>query len=85
MIDNNSLIPSNGVVISIHLGNPFYNELHESVRIGDTVTIAVDNIKPYSAGKNTYDAFNPISIEDNPLAWDEEKVSHMIVFEVRIR
>ena len=73
LIDNNSLIPSNGVVISIHLGNPFYNELHESVRIGDTVTIAVDNIKPYSAGKNTYDAFNPISIEDNPLAWDEEK------------
>jgi hypothetical protein len=43
------------------------------VKVGDTVTIAVDNIKPYSAGKITYDALNPMSLEDNPFAWDEEK------------
>lgn len=73
LVDNNSPIPPNGVVISIHSGNPFYNVLRESVKQGDTVTIAVDNINPYSAGKILYDAYNPMSLEDNPLAWDEEK------------
>ncbi len=72
IVDNNSPIPSNGVVISIHSGNPFYNELHESVKHGDKVTVVTDNMKLYSAGKNTYDAFNPMSIEDNPLAWDKK-------------
>jgi len=73
LLNNDSPIPSNGVVISIHSGNPFYNVLRETVKLGDTVTIALDNINPYSAGKITYDAYNPLSIEDNPLAWDEEK------------
>lgn len=72
IVDNNSPIPSNGVVISIHSGNPFYNKLHESVKLGDKVTVVTDNMKLYSAGKNTYDAFNPMSIEDNPLAWDDK-------------
>lgn len=73
LVNNNSSIPPDGKVISIHSGNPFYTVLRESVNLGDTVTIAVDNIKPYSAAKITYDAYNPMSIEDNPLAWDEEK------------
>lgn len=72
-IENNSTIPPKGVVISIHSGSPFYDKLHESVKIGDTVKISVDNIKPYSAGKITYDALNPMSLEDNPRAWDEKK------------
>ncbi len=72
IVDNNSPIPSNGVVISIHSGNPFYNKLHENVKLGDKVTVVTDNMKLYSAGKNTYDAFNPMSIEDNLLAWDDK-------------
>ena len=72
VVDNNSPIPSNGVVISIHSGNSFYNQLHENVKLGDKVTVVTDNMKLYSAGKNTYDAFNPMSIEDNPLAWDKK-------------
>ncbi|HHY41959.1 MAG TPA: family 10 glycosylhydrolase [Thermoanaerobacterales bacterium] len=73
LLNNDSPIPPNGVVISIHSGNPFYSMLRETVNLGDTVTIALDNINPYSAGKITYDAYNPMSIEDNPLAWDEGK------------
>ncbi|NLZ52634.1 MAG: family 10 glycosylhydrolase [Thermoanaerobacteraceae bacterium] len=73
LLNNNSPIPPNGVVISIHSGNPFYSVLRESVKLGDTVTVAVYNINPYSAGKVTFDAYNPMSIEDNPLAWDAEK------------
>lgn len=72
IVDNNSPIPPNGVVISIHSGNPFYNKLHENIKLGDKVTVVTDNMKLYSAGKNTYDAFNPMSIEDNPLAWDDK-------------
>ncbi len=72
-VDNDSRIPSNGVVISIHSGNPFYNKLREIVKVGDSVKISVDNIKPYSAGKITYDALNPMSLEDNPFAWNENK------------
>lgn len=73
LIENNSPIPPEGVVISIHSGSPFYDKLHKSVKIGDTVKISVDNIKPYSAGKIKYDALNPMSLEDNPQAWDEKK------------
>lgn len=72
-LDNNSSIPSNGVVISIHSESPYYSQLHEKVKVGDNVTIALDNIKPYSAGKALFDAYNPVSIEDNPAAWDEEE------------
>lgn len=72
-VENNSPIPEGGVVISIHSASPFYAELRESVKIGDTVTVSVDNIKPYSAGKTRFDVINPRSLEDNPLAWDEEE------------
>jgi len=72
-LDNNSPIPSDGVVISIHRGSTYYNQLHEKAKVGDNVTIVVDNIKPYSAGKAFYDAYDPMSIEDNPVAWDEEE------------
>lgn len=72
-VENNSPIPPNGVVISIHSGSPFYDELHESVNMGDAIKTAVDNIKPYNAGKITYDALNPRFFEDNPLAWNERE------------
>jgi len=72
-IDNNSPIPKDGVIISVHSGGPFYTKLRESVKLGDRVSLSLDNIKPYSAGKARFDVINPRSLEDNPLAWDEEE------------
>ncbi|MDI3480844.1 MAG: hypothetical protein PWQ97_499 [Tepidanaerobacteraceae bacterium] len=72
-INNDSPIPSDGAVISVHRGSPYYDLLHERAKIGDEVEIFADNIKLYSAGRIAYDAYNPVSLEDNPAAWDEDK------------
>lgn len=69
-LDNSSAIPENGMVVSVHSGNPYYKQLHEKVKIGDSIEVYSDNVKPYSAGKAAFNAYNPRSIEDNPSAWD---------------
>ncbi len=72
LVDNNSPIPSNGIVISIHSGSPYYRQLHENVKLGDKVLVASDN-KLYNASKISYGAYNPRIISDNPAAWDKAK------------
>ena len=44
LVNNNSSIPPDGKVISIH--SISFTVLRESVNLGDTVTIAVDNKNP---------------------------------------
>jgi len=69
---NNSQIPPDGVVISIHVGSPFYKLVHEKAKQGDNVEVYAD-AKLYNASKIKYAAYNPRTIADNPAAWDFEK------------
>lgn len=71
--DNNSAIPEDGVVISIHSGSPYYKQIHDKAKPGDSIAVSADNNRLYSADKVRYDAYNPMSLEDNPAAWDEKK------------
>ncbi|HYF83203.1 MAG TPA: family 10 glycosylhydrolase [Clostridia bacterium] len=68
-LDNNSPIPSDGVVISIHSGSPYYKQLHEKAKVTDKVVVTTDNML-YNASKNKYAACNPQTIADNPAAWN---------------
>lgn len=68
--NNNSTIPSNGYVVSIHSDNALFNEATK-VKIGDNVKIVTDNLTLYKAGKTKYDAFSPKVKEDNPAGWDD--------------
>lgn len=70
--ENNSQIPSDGVVISIHIGSPYYKQVHEKAKQGDNIKVSAD-AKLYNASKIKYAAYNPRTIEDNPAAWDPEK------------
>lgn len=69
---SDSPIPENGVVISIHMGNPFYKQVHEKVKVGDSIKVSADS-KLYNASKIKYAAYNPATIADNPGAWDKNE------------
>ncbi len=68
---NNSIIPDNGQVISIHIGNPDFKDIQSLAKVGDEIKIVTDNLTLYKAGKISFDAFNPKSREDNPAGWDD--------------
>lgn len=72
-LDNNSPVPANGCVLSIHSESAYFASLNGQVNVGDAVDIVSNNIYVYNAGKISYDALNPKSIEDNPAGWDESK------------
>lgn len=67
---SNSMIPEKGLVLSIHVGSPYYKQLHEKAKPGDTIKVSAD-AKLYNASKIKYAAYNPRTIEDNPEAWDK--------------
>lgn len=69
--DNNSSIPSNGVVISIHSGSPYFKKLSGQVVVGSVVQIVMNKRYIYNASKISYDAMNPKTREDNPKGWDD--------------
>lgn len=71
-ITNNSQIPTNGVVISIHAGSPYYKQVQGKAELGGYVKVSAD-AKLYDASKIKYAAYNPRTIADNPAAWDIEK------------
>lgn len=71
--ENNSVIPPEGVVISIHSGSPYYKYIHENAKLGSKVVVADDSTKLYSTARMEYAAHNPRTIADNPAAWDAEK------------
>jgi uncharacterized lipoprotein YddW (UPF0748 family) len=70
--ENNSQIPPDGVVISIHVGSPYYKQVHEKAKPGDNIKVSAD-AKLYNASKIKYAAYNPRTIADNPVAWDIEE------------
>jgi uncharacterized lipoprotein YddW (UPF0748 family) len=70
--ENNSQIPSDGVVISIHVGSPSYMQVHEKAKQGANIKVVADS-KLYNASKIKYAAYNPRTIADNPAAWDIEE------------
>lgn len=70
-LDNNSSIPSDGYVLSIQSGSPYYDQLVGKVQMGSEVELVLDNLT-YQAAKTTFDAFNPKVREDNPSGWDDE-------------
>ncbi len=70
--ESDSRIPEAGAVISIHMGSPYYKQINESVKTGDTVKISAD-AKLYNASKISYAAYNPKTLADNPGAWDATK------------
>lgn len=69
---NDSLIPPDGVVISIHTGSPYYKQVNEKAKPGAIVKVFAD-AKLYNASKMKYAAYNPRTIADNPAAWDAEE------------
>ncbi|MBB6673302.1 family 10 glycosylhydrolase [Cohnella nanjingensis] len=69
-LDNDTPIPADGYVVSIQSGSSFYDRLTGKVAVGDPVELVTDSLI-YSAGKMTYDAFNPKTREDNPGGWDD--------------
>ncbi len=68
--ENNSYIPENGMVISLHSGSSYYKQVQEKAKVGDNIAIFDDSLKLYSAAKVSFAAMNPMTIEDNPAAWD---------------
>jgi len=68
--ENNSQIPPSGVVISIHMGSPYYKQVQEKAEIGGSIKVYADT-KLYNASIIKYAACNPRTIEDNPAAWDK--------------
>ena len=69
---NDSQIPTDGAVISIHAGSPYYKQVREKAKPGISIKISADS-KLYNAGKIKYTAYNPRTLADNPAAWDKEK------------
>lgn len=69
-IDNNSTIPVNGHVISIHSDNAVYGKLKDNVKVGDNIEIVTDNINMYNANKTSFNALNPRTYNDNSAGWD---------------
>lgn len=67
---SNSAIPENGIVLSIHVGSPYYKQLHGKVKPGDAVKVYAED-KLYNASKLGYAAYDPKTISDNPAAWDK--------------
>jgi uncharacterized lipoprotein YddW (UPF0748 family) len=70
-LPNNSDIPSNGYVVSIQAGSPYYGQLNGTAAVGDTVQVMLNNGSLYQASKNLFDAYNPKTREDNPAGWDD--------------
>ena len=70
---NNSSIPTEGMVISIHSGSPYYRQVHEKAKLGDSIAVYDDSSLLFSAAKIKYAALNPRSLEDNPAAWDAKE------------
>jgi uncharacterized lipoprotein YddW (UPF0748 family) len=70
--ENNSQIPTDGVVISIHSGSPYYKQVQEKAKQGGNIKVSAD-AKLYNASKIKYAAYNPMTIADNPAAWDMDK------------
>ncbi|MDK2805603.1 MAG: hypothetical protein PWQ94_767 [Thermoanaerobacterium sp.] len=66
---NDSPIPDNGVVISIHISNPEFNVLLNKVKEGDKVEVVLDNFNTTTFWKTKYDAFDPKMYEDNPAGY----------------
>ncbi|WP_434578058.1 family 10 glycosylhydrolase [Thermoanaerobacterium thermosaccharolyticum] len=66
---NNSAVPDNGVVISIHISNPEFNVLLNRVKEGDKVEVVLDNFNTTTFWKTKYDAFDPKTYEDNPAGY----------------
>lgn len=56
---NNSYIPENGLVISIHYSNPVFNKLLESINEGDKIEVVLDNFDTTTVWKTKYYALNP--------------------------
>lgn len=56
---NNSYIPENGFVISIHYSNPVFNKLLESINEGDKIEVVLDNFDTTTVWKTKYYALNP--------------------------
>jgi len=69
---NNSQIPTDGAVISIHAGSPYYKQVREKAKPGINIKLSADT-KLYNASKIKYAAYNPRTLADNPAAWDSEK------------
>jgi len=69
---NNSQIPTDGAVISIHAGSPYYMQVREKAKPGININISAD-AKLYNASKIKYAAYNPRTLADNPAAWDSVK------------
>lgn len=67
---NNSPIPPEGSVLSIHMGSPYYKQIREMAKLGLKVEIADGSSVLYSAAKINYAAYNPRTLADNPFAWD---------------
>lgn len=71
---NNSPIPSNGVVISIHIDSPYLQAVRtaarEAIESQSVVDIVLDNVPMYGAGHIATDTVNPTKREDNPSGWD---------------
>lgn len=69
---SDSTIPDDGVVISVHMGSPYYKQLNEKVKTGDPIRVSAD-ARLFNASKTSYAAYNPKTIADNPAAWDAAK------------
>lgn len=68
--DNNSKIPQDGLVLSIHMGSPYYKQLREKAKPGLVIEVADGSSILYNASRIKFAAYNPRTIADNPLAWD---------------
>lgn len=66
---NNSVIPKDGFVLSIHSDSPYISALAH-VEVGDEAQLFVQEHMVYSAAKLKADAYNPKKKEDNPAGWD---------------
>ncbi|GIP34209.1 glycoside hydrolase family 10 protein [Paenibacillus sp. J2TS4] len=74
--ENNSPIPQEGYVLSVHVDSRYYTELSGlvKVKVGDPVTLVLKNdLVMYEAGQTLYHAYNPKTKEDNPAGWNEEE------------
>lgn len=63
---NNSEIPEDGLVISIHISNPVFDKLLKTVNEGDKIEVVLDNFNTTVVWKIKYDAIDPRTYNDNP-------------------
>ncbi|SNX53590.1 family 10 glycosylhydrolase [Thermoanaerobacterium sp. RBIITD] len=66
---NNSDIPENGSVISIHIANPICDKLLETVKEGDKIEVVLDNFNTTTMWKVSYNAIDPKTESDNPYGY----------------